>query len=375
MSGAPVWDTELLRVVGMVSAAYRAGAAAKFRDAAFATPAEALRQACPELAEQVRQMETNPFFAGGAVPPVLFTGRAATLRLIKTRLGGTSLQSVSIVGERRMGKSSLLRYVCANASKLFPATNPVCIYLDLMKGFNHTRQGLMRALRQELTRALGRSPWTEAQDGDLVTLSFALEALSQQGVRLILCLDEIENLTQRKEQFDELLEELRADGQMGQVGMLAASARPLADLRADNGLESPFYNIFIQEYLGLMSEAEWQELVRKHMSVSDEDLATIGRLAGGHPFYTQLAAGRLWESRYAGGEADWQSRALADLEPHWEGWWRHLEEPERQAIRVAAGLSGPKPTQRLLKNLERRGLLREGKPFSAEFAEWVKCLE
>ena len=103
-----------------------------------------------------------------------------------------------------------------------------------------------------------------------------------------------------------------------------------------------------------------------------EELDAIGRLAGGHPFYTQLAARRLWEARFARGDPDWQSRAYDDLTPHWEGWWKHLEAAEQEALRYTLGLSAVEPKKAMLRDLTRRGLMRDGKPFSEEFAGWVR---
>jgi AAA+ ATPase superfamily predicted ATPase len=49
----------------------------------------------------------NPFICRGKIEaPNLFWGRSEEIRDIKTRLA--TMQSVSIVGERRIGKSSLL---------------------------------------------------------------------------------------------------------------------------------------------------------------------------------------------------------------------------------------------------------------------------
>lgn len=189
---------------------------------------------------------TNPFFYGGAVPPELFYGRQDILQAIVQRVGGQTAQSISIVGERRMGKSSLLRYVKSRAADLF-ATNlkMLIISLDLTRGYCHTRTGLMRYLRRELTKAW-REPWPPADDGDLGAFDFALEDLQSDGIRLLLCLDEVENLTQRAAEFNNVLEDWRACGSMGQLAMITASAQPLADLCATGGLTSPFYNIFDQ---------------------------------------------------------------------------------------------------------------------------------
>jgi hypothetical protein len=313
----------------------------------------------------------NPFFVGGAVPSELFVGRASVLAFIQQRLGGRTLQSASIVGERRIGKSSLLRYVKERAAELFNP-KPVVIYLDLMKGYCHTRLGFTKALRRELTAALGREPWPASEDADPSTLSFAFEDLSRAGVRLVLCLDEVEDLTKRRAEFDDVLEELRAAGQSGQLGLLTASRQSLAELCRSGGLTSPFYTIFLQENLGLLAEAEWRPLVTDRMAVTEGELRAIERLAGGHPHYTQIAASRLWHSRHHGDPA-WEQRALDDMQPLWADQWQHLPPTERIALTaIARGYPGPAPNMPVTQTLSRRGLLRDGALCSEAFAEWLR---
>lgn len=321
------------------------------------------------LAPSIPAPAENPFVAGGAVPPELFVGRGSALAFIRQRLGGKTLQSVSLVGERRIGKSSLLRYVKERADVLFKP-RPVVVYLDLMKGYCHTRTGFTKALRRELTAGLGREPWTPPEDANPSTLSFALEDLSRAGVRLVLCLDEVEDLTKRRAEFDDVLEELRAAGQLGQLGLLTASRQPLADLCRSGGLTSPFYTIFLQENLGLLAEAEWRQLVTDRLAVTADELQAIERLAGGHPHYTQLAASRLWQSR-VDGNLNWAERALDDMRPLWADQWQHLPPVEQTALKAVA-LDYPGPTPEIVAaSLRRRGLLRGRQPFSAAYAEWL----
>lgn len=317
---------------------------------------------------------TNPFFYGGAVPPALFYGRQDIVAAVVQRVGGQTAQSISIVGERRMGKSSLLAYIKARAADCFNADlNMLLISLDLTRGYCHTRRGLMRYLRRELTRAW-RDPWPAAEDGDLAAFDFALEDLNNDGIRLLLCLDEVENLTQRAAEFNDVLEDWRACGSHGQLAMITASAQPLADLCATGGLTSPFYNIFEQRRLRLLDRAEWQALVTGHMAATAEELTFIERVAGGQPFFTQMAAGYLWQAQ-ANGRPDYEAvyRELQNqIEPHLRHLWAKLN-PTEQAVlrRLATGAATASPQPRHLAALTRRGLLRDGQPFSPLFAELI----
>ena len=318
-------------------------------------------------------MAQNPFSYGGAISPELFYGRRDVLAALVNRVGGRTAQSISIVGERRIGKSSLLNYFRARAEQLLPPGIAfIIIYLDLMKAYCRTWQGVMRALRRELT-PVWREPWPAASDGDLVAFDFALEELQADGLRLVLCLDEVENLTQRPDEFNDVLEDWRAAGSMGQMAMIAASAQPLADLCASGGLTSPFYNIFSQQWLGLLAADDWRALVTQQMSATNDDLVFIERIAGGHPFFTQMTASYLWEARAAGQvDYDHLRRELwFQFRPHLQHLWRKLTPADQSFLNQLA----VSPTAILdpLQSaaLERRGLLRQGQLFSDLFGEMI----
>jgi hypothetical protein len=317
--------------------------------------------------------EQNPFFYGGTVSPELFYGREDILKTIANRVGGRTAQSISIVGERRIGKSSLLNYFSSNAEMLLPPGIPfIIIYLDLMKAYCHTWAGLMRALRRELT-LVWREPWSAGEDGDLVAFDFALEELQSDGIRLLLCLDEIENLIQRADEFNDVLEDWRASGSMGQMAMVTASAQPLADLCESGGLTSPFYNIFSQQWLGLLSFDEWQLLLKKNIKIDSAGLDFIDEMAGGHPFFTQIAASHLWDAQTQDkiDYAQLRQDLWFEFEPHLQYLWRKLNSDEQKILHQIAKSKPDGLDPMRIAALERRGIVRQGRPFSRLFAEMI----
>lgn len=318
----------------------------------------------------------SPFVLGGAVPPDLFYGRKGVLKIIARRIGSRTLQSISIVGERRIGKSSLLNYIVTQPEQfLSQSTQYVFIYLDLMKGYCHTRANLFKTIRRELQKALGWEPWSSNEDGDLGAFDFALEEVISQGKKLILCLDQMENLTKRPREFDEILEDWRANGQMGQMAMITSSTQPLAELCKSGGLISPFYNIFLQETLGLLSKSEWEALIYDHFKADREDILFTERVAGGHPFFTQMAAETLWYA-YQGNNLNYEGlyqKLLTQIEPHLAGLWRVLSPAEQSILRdVAVGRKSPQFDKRILNSLYDRGFLRDNRPFSDAFTNLIR---
>lgn len=317
----------------------------------------------------------SPFICGGAVPPDQFYGRQDMLRIIARRIDSRTLQSISIVGERRIGKSSLLHYVVSKPETFLSRSKDyVFIYLDLMKGYCHTRSNLFKTIRRELQKSLHREPWSPDEDGDLGAFDFAIEDIVAQGKSLVLCLDQVENLTRRPHEFDEILEDWRANGQMGQIAMVTSSTQSLAHLCSSGGLISPFFNIFIQETLGLLTQSEWQTLVCDQFDATEDDLLFIDKMAGGHPFFTQMAAEILWYA-YQNGIVDYDKLSqdlYTQMQPHLASLWRSLSPLEQSALsETAMEHKSITSDKRILSSLQERGLIRDNRPFSQLFIESI----
>lgn len=253
------------------------------------------------------ELNENPFIIGRVLQPSEFIGRADVLSLIKARLGKINMQSISIVGERRIGKTSLLYYVQARSDELFPK-NTIVVYQEFMSRNNHSLKGWMRGLSSSLRQNLGKQYWKESDDGNLSALSSAFESLSSEGLRLILCMDDIESLS-TSEAFQKLLSVLRSATQLNQIGLLTASSKPLTEISKVGDVRSVFFNVFLQYSLDVLTENEWHSLVKRHLDASANELKIIEQLAGGHPFYTQIAAWHLWEYRNGRGNKEWEKEA------------------------------------------------------------------
>jgi hypothetical protein len=325
-------------------------------------------------------LATSPFFFGRPIPDdARFYGRRDETKTILERLAQRN--STSIVGERRIGKSSLLLHVQRQLPAAWPGdARPIPIYLDLMKPSAHTRQGVMRAIRGRLERAGVKAGWSKEEDGDLLALDEALEGWASAGLYPILLLDEVDKLTERVDEFDDLLEAWRAAGGMGQLGFVTASLRPLADLCQASGC-SPFYNIFQQVELGLLRGPDWRALVQDGFSsrlpLEPPDLAWIDETAGGHPFYTQIAAHLLHQARSAGEDTTYAAlsdRFAAEVDTYFADLWRCLDRPARAALKHLSGDAQTlRPNKRALNALRRRGLvLQDERPFSAVWARGIR---
>ncbi len=324
----------------------------------------------------------NPFVYGGAVRDDLFVGRKEVIETIVGRIG-PELQSVSVVANRRMGKTSLLNLIWRRYKQLLPPEHTwIVAYLDMMSARMHTPADAMRLLRQRIAASIKRDLWPERYDGQVAVMAEKFEELAESNIRLVLCLDEWESVMAHRE-MDVFLEQLRSSGSLGTLGMVVATAHELSELKRSGQLGSPFDNIFETTYLGLMPQEEWHELVqrayrRSKREVRPQELALIGALAGGHPCLTQMAGYVVWAARDKGwNRAEIWRQYSRRVEPVFASLWSRQTAAQKAAVRQALGIvSGEPVAPEVWEKLKLRGVLTaEGEVFCRPFADYVLACE
>lgn len=273
-SGAPVWDETLGSVVGMVVAAERQQEV----KAAFIIPTSFLPRTTHHT-PRTTQHVPNPFCDRGRInDPARFFDRARILRDLRQMLAAGN--SVSLVGEPQIGKSSVLYHLYrTRADWLQEAT---VHYLDL--------QGVLdrEDFCAEVLEGMGQGP------GDLRALKRALRRQ-----RLVLLLDEVEKLA-RPAFGPDLHDLLRALAQEPTLTLAVASHRPLVEVFPPSSDTSPFHNIFTEKRLGPFTSAEAREFLawRLHgtgVTFTQEEVERLVMESGGHPARLQVLAYDLFE--------------------------------------------------------------------------------
>src|SRR3990172_11135930 len=107
-----------------------------------------------------RERETvaaNPFTFGNPIrDPACFYGRKAEIRQITSRLLSSAHASTSLVGERRMGKTSLLNYIAhadVAPSLGMPPEQYCLVYLDFQGLTDITPQPFCQRVLTRMSRA------------------------------------------------------------------------------------------------------------------------------------------------------------------------------------------------------------------------------
>jgi hypothetical protein len=336
--------------------------------AAEAKGAQPLAEASQDSASPQRG---NPYTVGRPVAsPVYFDmtrggpgGHGAKAQAILRNLQRTGYHSncIAILGERRVGKTSLLRYVWSVARGL-PGLRAAWMNLQSLNPPNPGTfyETLSRTLQREGLLASER----EFQDSqDLQDYLHELPA----GDHLVLFLDEFQIIAYVDAFSREFFDNLRAIADTLPITYVVASTVPLHRVMPDDLHSSPFSNIFMIYRLGSLTDQEADALIRFPPEAArgvEEFAGEIRALAGGHPWLLQMACSTAWDLREAsGGKPDpvalhdtFMERAR-DL---YQYLWDHSSPDEKRNLLTLA--SGIDPGREDLNALVERGLVTADRP-------------
>lgn len=240
----------------------------------------------------------NPYLIGGAARGASFYGRTA---LIQDLLDDNP-RSIWIVGNRRIGKTSLLRRL----KELGNTETRVTFYID-MQATETANQLTQCFLDEDNTERLARLGLTAAELSDKQPHEIMRRldrSAAERGLNVLLLLDEAEALfTIVDSEGDQILKNLQRvmeDTSVLRV-ILSATKRLLAmDSICKSWDTTRFLDVVTPRYLGRLEQAESLALIRQSQSPTpqpvDDDVAmAILAATGGHPFLTQwLCGSRLW---------------------------------------------------------------------------------
>lgn len=251
----------------------------------------------------------NPFFYGGRIENSKnFIGRKTELRAIFSALElfkDGQAQHISIVGERRIGKSSLLFYLTNNYNHyLSQPTNYKFIFVDLDNARTHTLHGLLVFILEQLKIDIPKHL-------SLEKFNDALENMQKKKkIHPVLCLDEFEHLTSRKDEFtNSVFEELRSLGSNNKLAFITTSKTPLFNLVIQSHMTSTFPNIFTQLPLGEFNESEVLQMLDQGKACdhpfNNEEIRRMQLYGGRSPYKLQVAGSKIYLAK-AEGDINWK---------------------------------------------------------------------
>ncbi len=319
---------------------------------------------------------SNLFFHRGPVrDPEYFFGRKREIAYLFDLLSRG--QSVSISGQRRLGKTSLLFHAAtpevAAQYRLDPSSKR-WVYID---------GGMLDGLGEDsLYGAIERGLGGNSESMPYPQLAEQVRESAARGFRLIVILDEFEILAQNSQFQPRVFNRLRGLAAQFSVQFVIASKLPLARLSFANPavVSSSFFNVFAPFRLSLFEKQEavqvLVELSTRGGSKFDADtIDYLLDLVGPHPHFLQVAGYHAFEFQRKGAlSPDSRSmvreKALTELEGHLEYYWRELSAEEQYALATLplAAADGYSP---FATGLSEAGLLYENDYLGLVLREFV----
>jgi energy-coupling factor transporter ATP-binding protein EcfA2 len=223
-----------------------------------------------------------------------FFGRQKTINDIKHRL--KSYQSISLFGERKIGKTSLLKYLFQVVIRDVPlpdAELTVILYQTFAGKQNISQADFLKRLYDELSIQMEYEK--EVETINRYEFEDFIRSCYQNGKRFIFFFDEFD-ATLEIQWFDQFFFSfLRSLSEMYQVQYIIASRKSIKELLAEKNVVSPFYNLFSGNVFKL-EVFDKEDAIAFCEKLSKDALAgnTIAHdqilgLAGTHPFLIRLA--------------------------------------------------------------------------------------
>ncbi len=318
-----------------------------------------------------------------------FFGRKREIRRIYSRMDAPHPQSISIVGDRRIGKSSLLNFIYNRKNRKRNMQNyekSVFVYLDFQKSIDFDVPKFVDFVLTVFGYETERGRKYAKLDKTLDQFKNVIEELHEEGRRIILLMDEFEIIT-RNEKFEaEFFSFLRSMANSYRVAYVTSSCGELQRMCHNQDIsDSPFFNIFSNLPLRMFSREEALELITVPSETEGIPLAkyadNILQLSGLFPLYIQIASSILFEHFVDNpdDQPDWDQITKSyndEVSPHYSFIWDRMTEDEKKNLtRISRGKNIDRKHQFINEELIRRGYLEESggqiEIFSRVFQDFI----
>jgi hypothetical protein len=337
------------------SATTRASAPAS---ASAAAPASAAGAQHPPAPASVAPARANPFNPWQPAVPPRFFGRTALLRALHVALD--EARSVSLVGDARIGKSSLLETWQIRAQAMGRIVR-------LVSGEHFAA----KSCAEFVSAIIG----SRVADGDADHCANLLAAWAEKSPDLppLLLVDEAEpvllNLPPR------FFERLRGLIGARKLCLVLVSRQEVDQVYKESGRTSPFLNLLEMRPVGLLESSAVEEIIAMGAPLIDTEQAALMRhWAGRHPYFLNLLGHYLWEAGQDGRDEqdaidEFKLASAARFRECWQTLPTRAQE-ELKAVLVGQPLRDS--------SLRLRGLTdavqKQDRIFGEVFAAWLRNL-
>lgn len=315
-------------------------------------------------------MNENPFIFSKPVKNDKFYNRKEEIEKAMGFL--KSLQSFSVIGERRIGKTSFLVHILSEERLSEHNIDPekyIVTYISISSLYELTKNRFIKAIVEKIGEQTGIEIESVSVFENLETL---IESLASDDKNLIIAFDEFEVVAPI---LDDLSHWLRYIFQSPNVVAITASQTTVGELSPDSAA-SPLFNIFGNLTLGLFSREETENMIKDmfhkgEQELKEDEVSLLADLSGGNPWLIQLLGFHYYNRKMT--KNKFEKKMLDQLKDVFEGYWKHLSEEEREFLLNVE----TSDNNRVGHNLEKKGfMIRENgkwKIFSPLFQEFLSA--
>ena len=182
---------------------------------------------------------------------------------------------------------------------------------------------------------------------DTYGLAELLDSMEDQGLHIVLLIDEFENVGGNENFGPDFYYALRSLAIHHDLALITSTRVDLVEIsHSDAVRSSPFFNIFATISLRPFSQADVRDMVSsyladKEVSFSDAAVEHVLTLSGRVPFFVQMALHFMFEAAHQGLD---ESSSLAHTEerlqqaaaPHLDNYWANSSQTEKTAMALLA---------------------------------------
>ena len=304
-------------------------------------------------------MAANPFTYGNPISdPTRFFGREREIEQVFSRLRNAEFESSSLVGERRVGKTSLLNTIAHPDVRRARGLDPnqyIFVYVDLqMVDKSATPAKLWQRMLKQMARYCQDAEVKQMLEVirkeetiDTFALADLFDSIDEKHQYVVFLLDEFENVTTNQNFGPDFFYGLRSLAIHHNLALITSSRQELIELcHSDAIRSSPFFNIFANINVGLFSADEARQLIARSLedagvTFSEDEINAICRLAGYHPYFLQAACYFLFEAYGKNLPSEERLKYLRkefreEADPHLADYWHNSDDHERIVLTVLA---------------------------------------
>lgn len=250
----------------------------------------------------------NPYIAGAPVTEArMFFGREDVFQWIENSIAGQYADHILVIhGQRRVGKTSVLKQLGNRLPKRY-----IPVFFDLQGRTHTTLDRFLWWLARETVRVLKQERGVEIPLPEKEAFSADLEYFENQflpglhpaldGNTLLLTFDEFDNLEEGEikeilgRPLIDYLRRMMGNRDLNFIFSIGSSGRKLENMQASY---TEFFKTALYKKISFLNEEQTHKLVTQPvegiLEYDTHATSSIYRIAGGHPYFTQLTCHELF---------------------------------------------------------------------------------